>query len=237
MTENSYSSAVRDNLCRIEEQIARACLRAGRKREEVTLLAVTKTVDADRINAAIAAGVTHIGENRVQEWLSKRDALHLQGVTTHLIGHLQTNKVKAAVGADLVESVDSLRLAAALDAAAAASGKVLPVLLEVNIGGEESKSGFAVDAATEAALQMAEFPHLALRGMMCIPPISHTEAEKRVYFAQMRKLFLDIREKIVDNSTMNILSMGMSSDFEEAILEGSTQVRIGTALFGMRNYK
>lgn len=236
MTESWYNNAVAENLREIEDRIAEACVRAGRRREEVTLLAVTKTVDAERINAAIEAGVRHIGENRVQEMLQKRPQLHLDGVQTHLIGHLQTNKVRQAITADLIESVDSLHLAAALEKAAATANVTVPILAEVNIGKEESKSGFLPEEAEEAIAALREYPHLALRGMMCIPPVSETAEEKRTYFHRMRKLFLDIKAKMLDNRDMNILSMGMSSDFEEAVLEGSTQVRIGTALFGTRNY-
>ena len=241
MTANSCDefSFVRDNLARIEEQIQAACAAAGRRREEVTLMAVTKTVEPARINAAIAAGVTHIGENRVQEFLEKRDDLHLDGVQAHLIGHLQTNKVRRIVGqVDMIQSVDSERLAAAIsDAAVHTERGVADVLVEVNIGNEESKSGVPAERLEELLAYVAALPGLRVRGLMAIPPILHTEAEKRAVFHQMYKLFVDIRGKNVDNITMEILSLGMSMDYVEAIREGSTLVRIGSAIFGARDYQ
>lgn len=238
MTEklcNPEAIEIHDNIARIRERIAAACARAGRKTDEVALLAVTKTVSAERINLAIADGITQIGENRVQEFLGKREAL--LPVTSHLIGHLQTNK--AAQIADkvaMVQSVDSLRIAKALDEAAAKSGVTLDILAQVNIGGEDSKSGVSPAEAAEFCAALRGFSSLKLRGMMTIPPISYTEREKREYFFRMSQLFIDIRTKNVDNSNMDILSMGMSDDYEEAVLEGSTMVRIGSAIFGKRNY-
>ncbi len=234
-TEYAY---VRDNLNRIEEQIQNACNAAGRDRREVTLMAVTKTVDAARINAALSAGVTHIGENRVQEFLEKCDDLALQGVEAHLIGHLQTNKVRRIVGkVDMIQSIDSERLARAVsDAAVATDRGYCDVLLEVNIGNEESKSGVPLGELEQLLETAAALPGIRVRGLMAIPPILQTEAEKRAVFEQMYKLFVDIRGKNVDNITMEILSMGMSMDFVEAIREGSTMVRIGSAIFGKREY-
>ena len=240
MTENwsTEYAYVRENLDRIEEQIQNACVAAGRKREEVTLMAVTKTVDAARINAALSAGVTHIGENRVQEFLEKRDDLQLQGVQAHLIGHLQTNKVKRIVDkVDMIQSIDSERLARAVSEAAQQTERgYCDVLLEVNIGNEDSKSGVAVNELEQLLETTATLPGVRVRGLMAIPPILQTEAEKRAVFEQMYKLFVDIRGKNVDNITMEILSMGMSMDFAEAIREGSTMVRIGSAIFGKREY-
>lgn len=224
-----------ENLKRIRETMAKACLRAGRREEDVTLLAVTKTVEPARINRAILSGVRHVGENRVQEFLGKRDALMLDGMDVHLIGHLQTNKVDKIVGqVDMIESVDSLHLAQAVDAAAQRRGKPADVLVEVNIGGEESKSGVAPDRLEELLYACAALPSIHVCGLMTIPAISDTEKEKREFFSRMYKLFIDIREKNIDNITMSILSMGMSSDYTEAILEGATMVRIGSALFGAR---
>ncbi len=228
---------VRDNLSRIEQDIVNACLNAGRSREEVTLMAVTKTVDADRINTALRAGVTCIGENRVQEFLGKKDSLFLDGISTHLIGHLQTNKVKQIVGeVDMIQSVDRLSLAQMISEQSIKRQIITDVLVEINIGNEDSKSGIDQSKLTEFICQLAELPAIRVRGLMCIPPISDTEAEKRQYFYAMRKLFVDIRDKKVDNILMDILSMGMSSDYQEAILEGSTMIRVGTALFGQRFY-
>ena len=241
MTVNSYDEVqlVRDNLARIEETIHAACAAAGRRREEVTLMAVTKTVSASRINAALEAGITHIGENRVQEFLEKRDALHLDGVQAHLIGHLQTNKVKRIVGqVDMIQSIDSERLARAVsDAALQTPRGCVDVLVEVNIGDEESKSGVPAEQLEELLHTVAGFSGIRVRGLMAIPPILNTEAEKRAIFSQMHKLFIDIRSKNVDNISMDILSMGMSGDYAEAIREGSTMVRIGSAIFGARDYK
>lgn len=241
MTERSYS----ENDClrivsqyrAVRENVEAACARCGRSSKDVTLIGVTKTVSPALINAALAAGLTHIGENRVQEYLAKKDELMLDGVTRHLIGHLQTNKVKAIVGeVDMIQSVDSLRLAAAIDTAAAARGIVMPVLVEVNIGEEESKSGVRAEETEELLRQIASFSHIAVQGLMTVPPISDTEAKKRHYFSKMRQLFIDIRSKNIDNITMNVLSMGMSDDYEYAIAEGSTMVRVGTAIFGRRQY-
>lgn len=237
MTEKlcNPDAALRDNLLRVRESIASACARAGRREDEVTLLAVSKTVAPERINEAIRLGVDRIGENRVQEYLGKRDAL--LPVEAHLIGHLQTNKVNQIVGkVAMIQSVDSLHLAEALDAAAQKRGLTLDILAEVNIGGEEAKSGVSPEKAAEFCARLQEMPALRLCGLMTVPPISETEAEKRKYFSEMCRLFIDIRDKNRDNKNIHILSMGMSDDFEEAILEGSTMVRIGSAIFGKRQY-
>lgn len=227
--------AIQDNLERIREKIANAAARAGRAESEVTLLAVTKTVEAARINEAISLGITQIGENRVQEFLGKREAL--LPVQAHLIGHLQTNKVNQIVGkVQMIQSVDSLRLATVLNNAAQKQGITLDILAEVNIGGEEAKSGVSPETAVEFCEQLQQLSALRLCGLMTVPPISETEAQKRKYFSEMCRLFIDIRDKNRDNRHICILSMGMSDDFEEAILEGSTMVRIGSAIFGKRQY-
>ncbi len=234
MTENLF---VRDNLARIREQMETACIRAGRPTDSVELLAVTKTVAPPLINEAIAAGVTAIGENRVQEFLGKKDALELAGVKTHLIGHLQTNKVKSIVGqVDMIQSVDSERLAAAIGKASAAMGKTTDVLIEVNIGREPQKSGVLPEQLEELLEKVAATSGISVRGLMTVPPILETEQQKRKIFSEMYQLFVDIRDKKLDNIDMHILSMGMSGDFCEAILEGATTVRVGTAIFGHRQY-
>ena len=241
MTANSFvdERRVLDNLKRVEERLCEACAAAGRRREEVTLMAVTKTVAPSLINTVLDAGVTCIGENRVQEYLAKRDELHLDGVERHLIGHLQTNKVRRIIGeVDMIQSVDSVHLAKAIsDAAKLTTRGVMDVLVEVNIGGEASKSGVSPDQLTDLLEEIAAFDGICVRGLMTIPPILHTESEKRAIFYKMHKLFIDIQGKKVDNSSMELLSMGMSSDFAEAVLEGSTLVRIGSAIFGERQYK
>lgn len=238
MTECSLTDAVTENLQRIEENIQAACAAAGRSRSEVTLMAVTKTVEPERINAAIRAGITHIGENRVQEFLEKKDALLLNGVQAHLIGHLQTNKVRRIVGkVQMIQSVDSERLAKAIsDASLQTEQGCTDVLVEVNIGDEESKSGVPASELERLLYTLADFKGIRVRGLMAIPPIFDTEAKKRAVFHEMWKLFVDSKGKNVDNINMEILSMGMSNDYVEAIREGSTLVRIGSAIFGKRNY-
>ena len=234
--DKSYDD-IRCNLQDIRESIADTCAQSGRKDNEVTLLAVTKTVPADRINTAIRLGVTQIGENRVQEFLQKKDNLLLSGTAAHLIGHLQTNKVRQIVGqVQMIQSVDSIRLATAISRRSEELGIVTPVLVEVNIGGEEAKSGVAPNGLEELLGEMHELHGLHVCGLMTVPPILETEREKREIFSKMYKLFVDIRAKKLDNIDMQELSMGMSGDYREAILEGSTMVRIGSALFGKRHY-
>lgn len=234
MTE---SSSVKENLTAVWERIEEACLRAGRPRDAVELLAVTKTVAPQDINEAIACGVTAIGENRVQEFLGKRDSLRLDGVKTHLIGHLQTNKVKAIVGkVDMIQSVDSVHLAQAISTAATAISRQTDILIQVNIGREPQKSGVLPEELPMLLEKVAEMPGIFVRGLMTIPPILETETEKRKIFSEMYQLFIDNQRKKLDNIDMHILSMGMSGDFYEAILEGATTVRVGTAIFGHRHY-
>jgi pyridoxal phosphate enzyme (YggS family) len=224
-----------ENFKIVQNNIAEACIKAGRNPEEVTLLGVTKTVAPDRINAAIKAGLDHIGENRVQEFLSKRDEINLQNVRSHLIGHLQTNKVSKIVSkVDMIESIDSIKIAKAISEASAKAGIVTDVLIQVNIGREDTKYGVMEEGLEELILTAADFKGIKIRGLMTIPPIYDSEREKRAVFSRMYKLFIDISGKNIDNISMDILSMGMSSDYREAILEGSTIVRIGSAIFGRR---
>lgn len=238
MTERlSDDLLLADNLHRVEEHIYDACVTAGRDPQEVRLLAVTKTVDAQRINTAIRLGVRQIGENRVQEFLRKRDALCLSGVDAHLIGHLQTNKVKQVVGkVQMIQSVDSMRVAEAIGRYSADLGIVTPILIEVNIGGEEAKSGVAPSELERLLYDICSLKGILVRGLMTVPPILHTEREKREIFSKMYQLFVDIKAKKLDNVCMQELSMGMSGDYREAILEGSTIVRVGSAIFGERHY-
>lgn len=220
----------------IKQRMAAACERVGRPTEEVIMLAATKTVPTEVINHAIASGVEYIGENRVQELLSKKDGL-LSDAHRHFIGHLQTNKVKDIIGeVEMIESVHSLKLAAEIDRLSEKNGIVTEILVEVNIGDEESKSGFNAAEVEAAVAEMAKMPHIKVKGLMTIPPICENSQESRQYFEKMRKLFIDIRGKNVDNVDMEYLSMGMSGDFEEAIECGANIVRIGTALFGRRDY-
>lgn len=238
MTERlSVDELLADNLNRIHEQMQSACDCVGRDIQEVKLLAVTKTVDPQRINAAIRLGVRQIGENRVQEFLGKRDALQLEGVDAHLIGHLQTNKVKQIVGkVQMIQSVDSIRVAEAIHRCSAQLNIVTPILIEVNIGGEEAKSGIAPSELERLLCEISPLSNVSVRGLMTVPPILHTEREKREIFSKMYQLFVDIRDKNIDNIDMQELSMGMSGDFREAIMEGSTMVRVGSAIFGDRIY-
>ena len=236
--EKSSVSPVRENLARVEERICAACAAAGRPRDSVQLMAVTKTVEVSRIREAIDAGVGLIGENRVQEYLAKQPALSDRpAVRVHLIGHLQTNKVKSIVGqVDMIQSVDSLRLAQLISRRSMELGLVTPTLVEVNIGGEDAKSGIAPDELEDLLGSMALLPGISVQGLMTVPPISQKESEKRGFFAKMHRLLVDMRDKNIDNIDMRILSMGMSGDFPEAILEGSTLVRVGSAIFGQRVY-
>ena len=230
-------ASVRENVKIIRERIRQAAVRAGRAPDSVRFMAVTKTVEPAYINAAINEGVDLIGENKVQEFLGKKDALRLDGVETHLIGHLQTNKVNKIVGqVDMIQSVDSLNLARAVDRRSEALGIVTPVLVEVNIGGEENKTGLDRALLDELLAEMAQMRHIAVQGLMTIPPVCDDPAATRSFFSQMHQLFVDIGDKKRDNIKMNILSMGMSGDYEDAIACGSNLVRVGSAMFGARIY-
>lgn len=235
MTEKSSISFLETNYNDIKSRFDAAVKKSGRKDGEVILLAATKTVAPEIINEAINLGITHIGENRVQEFLSKNDAI-TKNVTRHFIGHLQTNKVKDIVGkVSMIESVHSLKLAREIGKCSEKLGTITDVLIEINIGGEESKSGFSPDEIYAAIDEMSAISGIRIRGLMCIPPICEKSEQVREYFNAMSKLFVDIGLKKRDNVTMEFLSMGMSSDFEDAIECGSNLVRVGTALFGKRN--
>ena len=228
---------IHENVQTIRAAMARAAEAAGRDPKEILLCAATKMNDADAVRQAVAAGVDCCGENRVQELLEKQPQGAYEGVPVHFIGHLQTNKVKQVVGrVDCIQSVDRLPLLECIQKEAAKQGIVQDILLEVNVGGEASKSGFTVEEAAAVAARMGEFPAVHLRGLMAIPPISQNPGDNCKFFAQMRNLFVDIREKKCDNVSMDCLSMGMSDDFTDAIAEGSTMIRVGTAIFGARNY-
>lgn len=235
MTEKSSIDIFSENYALIKENIARAAKESGREPEDITLLAATKTVDASVINFAIKSGIEYIGENRVQEFLSKENDVD-KNVHKHFIGHLQTNKVKDIVGkVELIQSVHSLKLAKAINDQSEKLGIVTDILLEVNIGNEESKSGFMSEEIGEIHYKIKEFPFVRLVGLMAIPPICEKAEQNIKYFEEMYKLFIDIRDKNRDNN-IKILSMGMSDDYECAIKCGANMVRLGTALFGRRNY-
>ena len=230
-------STIAENIAAIRVRIDAAARQTGRTGADITLVAATKMNDAARVREAVAAGIDACGENRVQEMTEKLAQGAYTGAPLHFIGHLQTNKVRQVVGkVDLIQSVDSPELLAMIEKRAAMQGIVQDILLEVNIAGEESKSGFTPAEAAALAARMADFPHTALKGLMAIPPVSEFPGENCRYFAEMRNLFVDIRAKKYDNVSMECLSMGMSDDFADAIAEGSTMVRIGTAIFGKRNY-
>lgn len=230
-------SDIEYNYKSICENIAKAAAESGRKYDDITFLAATKTVEAEFINYAISLGLDHIGENRVQELLSKYDEYDLSQTKLHMIGHLQTNKVRQIVGkVDMIESVDSIKLAKEISAQSIKRELTTDILVEVNIGGEESKSGISPEKLDELLYQIAELPAIKVQGLMTIPPICENKQKICRYFENMRKLFLDISDKKIDNISMNVLSMGMSDDYCEAIAEGATMVRIGSALFGARNY-
>ena len=236
MTEKSLTEVFDENYKEIKEKIAIAAAKSGRNAEDVTLLAAVKTVDPKLINYAIEQGISVIGDNRVQELIAKENDI-TEKVTKHFIGHLQTNKVKDVIGrVSLIESVDSIRLAEIIGKQSVKVGVVTDILLEVNIGEEESKSGFRCEELMEAVVDISKIEGVRVKGLMAIPPICNTSSENIQYFSKMRQLFIDISDKNIDNITMEILSMGMSDDYETAIEYGSTQVRIGTLLFGRRNY-
>ena len=220
----------------VREKIETAARAAGRDPAEITLCAATKVQTSDTIRAAIAAGITVCGENRVQELTGHLADGAYEGAQVHFIGHLQRNKVKYVVGkVDLIQSVDGQELLELIDRRAERLGLCQDILIEVNIGGEASKSGVTPEQAHQLAALAGQMEHVRLRGLMAIPPISTGEGENRRFFAAMRQLFVDITEKKYNNKrTMDILSMGMSGDFTDAILEGATLVRVGTALFGPR---
>ena len=236
MTARSFTD-VEYNYKLINERIAEAAQKVGKKREDITFLAATKTVDALTINHAISLGLDHIGENRVQELLSKYEDYDLSNCSLQFIGHLQTNKVRQIVGkVDLIQSVDSLKLAQEIAAQSLKRNLTTNILVEVNIGREENKSGFFEENLEELLTQIAQIHGISVQGLMTIPPICDNKQKISEYFNKMHRLFIDISQKKLDNINMSILSMGMSDDYYEAILEGATMVRIGSALFGARNY-
>ena len=230
--------SIAENVKLIKENIAAAAIRCGRDPKEIKLVAATKMNDASRVREAIAAGVDICGENRVQELSEKLAQGAYDGCPLHFIGHLQKNKVKYIVGkVELIHSVDSVSLAQEINRRAAALGLTQDILLEVNIGAEENKSGFAPDELANALDEIAQFSSVRVLGLMAIPPICEISENNRVYFKRMKQLFIDIGQKKYDNVTMLHLSMGMSADYEVAVEEGANLVRVGTGIFGARNYK
>ena len=229
--------SIASNVSAIRARMAGAAKAAGRDPGEIQLCAATKMNDADAVRQAIAAGVDCCGENRVQELVLKSSQNAYAGAPVHFIGHLQTNKVRQVVGyVDLIQSVDSAHLLQAINAEAGKQSLIQNVLLEVNIGREASKGGFAPEEILPFLEHIDEFRNIRVRGLMAIPPISHHSGENRKFFQEMLQLSVDITEKKYDNVSMDCLSMGMSDDFEDAIACGSTMIRVGTAIFGARDY-
>ena len=225
------------NVAEAFKNISAAAEKAGRNPSEITLMAVTKTVSPEKINEAVRSGCTLLGENRVQELLEKYESYD-KNAEIHFIGSLQTNKVKYIVDkVTMIESVDSIKLAEEIEKRCAKIDKIMDILLEVNIADEESKSGFSAEEILFVSEKIKDFPHLRLRGLMTIGRFGAEIEETREYFAKMRNLLVDIKSKNIDNIYINILSMGMSSDYELAVAEGATIVRIGRGLFGERKYK
>ena len=237
MIPQAQKQQMAEAVAHIRETMAAAARAAGRDPAQIKLCAACKTRTVEEVRCSAELPIDLFGENHVQELVEKTDAGAYNGKPGHFIGHLQTNKVKYLVGVvDLIESVDRLELLECIEKQAEKLGVVQNILFEVNIGNEESKSGFTPAEAAALAARMADFPHTALKGLMAIPPVSEFPGENCRYFAEMRNLFVDIRAKKYDNVSMECLSMGMSDDFADAIAEGSTMVRIGTAIFGKRNY-
>ena len=227
---------LKENLQEVEERIAAACMRAGRRREDVTLIAVSKTKPVDMLREAYDLGIRVFGENKVQELTEKYDRLP-EDIRWHMIGHLQTNKVKYIVGkTELIHSVDSLKLAEMIEKESQKHGCVTDILVEVNVAEEESKFGLRMEEVIPFIEKIVQYPHINVRGLMTIAPFVDDPEKNRPVFADLHKLYVDIKEKNIDNGTVSILSMGMTNDYEVAIEEGATMVRIGTGIFGARDY-
>ena len=228
--------SIAENIRRVRAEIAEAAAAAGRRPEEITLVGASKMNDTAACREAVTCGIDALGENRVQELLKKYAEDAYAGAPLHFIGHLQRNKVRQIVGkVDLIQSVGSLELLAEIQRCAEKLGMVQDVLLEVNIGGEESKSGFAPEAVYAAAEQALELPNIRVLGLMTIPPVEVNPGDSTQYFEKVRALYVDINSKLFHNK-LECLSMGMSGDFAQAIRAGATMVRVGTAIFGARDY-
>ena len=235
MMENTYN-IIKDNVDRIRYEIGDTCVKVGRNPEDVLLMGVSKTKTAQDVEAAIKAGITLFGENRVQELQQKAEMFQKYNMPCHIIGQLQTNKVKYLPPlTSCIQSVDSVKLAKEIDKQYTKHNSVADVLVEINIGYEDSKSGIDIVNAFEFIHEISELKGLHVKGLMCVPPICEGDLVRK-YFAQMYQLFVDIQSKNVDNVNMDILSMGMSDDFKYAIMEGSNLVRVGSSIFGKRNY-
>lgn len=229
-------SMVVENLAEVEKHICEACARAGRSRDEVTLIAVSKTKPVSMIEELLPGGTRDFGENKVQELVDKYEVLP-KDIHWHLIGHLQRNKVKYVVDkACLIHSVDSMRLAETISEEGVKKGVTVPVLIEVNVAGEESKFGVTLEETEGLVCEIAKLPSIQIKGLMTIAPYVEDPEENRVHFSRLKQLSVDIKNKNIDNVSMDVLSMGMTGDYQVAIEEGATMVRVGTGIFGERNY-
>ena len=227
---------LKENLKTVEEHVQEACKRAGRSREEVTLIAVSKTKPVEMLQEIYGEGVRDFGENKVQELCDKIEQLP-SDIRWHMIGHLQRNKVKYIVDkVALIHSVDSLRLAETIEHEAAKHNVTVPVLIEVNVAQEESKFGLKTEEVLSLVESVAAFPHIHIKGLMTIAPYVENPEENRGIFRQLKKLSVDIAAKNINNVNMSVLSMGMTGDYQVAVQEGATMVRVGTGIFGERNY-
>ena len=236
MTEKTSDLVVLENLKVIRDKVAAAAEKSGRKAGDVRIMAVTKTVAPELVNVAINNGINLLGENRVQEYLDKKDS-YVPNTETHFIGHLQTNKVKYIIDkVSMIQSVDSIKLAKEISKNALKNNLTMDVLVEINIGDEESKSGIEAEKAEELIREIAQLEAIRVKGIMSIPPICDNKEQSLNYFSRLRQIFVDISAKNIDNVYMEYLSMGMSQDFEAAIEMGANIVRIGSALFGQRQY-
>ncbi len=228
---------ISNNIDIIKSNIEKACLDAGRE-NDVEILLATKMQSPERINAAVACGIRHIGENKVQELLEKYDAINKEKVTIHFIGPLQTNKVKYIIDkVDMIQSVDRMSLALEINKRALQHGIVMSILAEVNICGETTKSGVAPEKLEEFLENLSKLSNIRVEGIMAVPPIMTDIDTQKQIFKKIMQLFIDISQKKLDNSNMRILSFGMSGDYVQAVSEGSNMVRIGSAVFGKRDYQ
>ena len=227
---------IKQNLAEVEEKICAACERAGRDRSEVTLIAVSKTKPVEMLEACMEQGITVFGENKVQELCEKYEVLP-KDLHWHMIGHLQRNKVKYITDkVEMIHSVDSLRLAQAISDDAVKKGVNVDILIEVNVGEEDSKFGLKTEETESLVRQVAELPNISIKGLMTIAPYTEVQEENRTIFRTLKQLSVDIDRKNIDNVSMNVLSMGMTGDYEVAIEEGATMIRVGTGIFGERDY-
>ena len=227
---------LKENLQQVEENIKKACKKSGRDRADVTLIAVSKTKPVEMLQTVYDCGVRDFGENKVQEMCDKMEVLP-GDIKWHMIGHLQTNKVKYIVGrTELIHSVDSVHLAEEIQKQAVKKDVIVPILIEVNIAEEESKFGIHKEDTIAMVRQIAEMDHLRIKGLMTIAPFVENAEDNRLYFREIKQLSVDIKNQNIDNVSMDVLSMGMTGDYEVAIEEGATLVRVGTGIFGERNY-